>query len=224
MKASHQQHRRESGRSEVLEKPLGVWRIYSIWAFWVGIAFFGVYPACNWFTSQRSEHWNLFFNAELALPFYPEFVWVYMSMYLLFALPPFFLNVAQLRDLGRQLVGSTLFAGLVFLIVPSQLGFERQTPEGPALRAIYDGLFTVDLPHNMVPSLHVVFTALIILAIRDSCVGRVGWRGFWIAWLAVLCASTVLVHQHHLLDVVSGLLIAWVFRYWFSESRQEEKR
>ncbi len=104
MKASCQQYRRESGRSEVPGKPLGVWRTYSIWAFWVGIAFFGVYPACNWFTSQRSEHWNLFFNAELALPFYPEFVWVYMSMYLLFALPPFFLNVAQLRDLGRQLV------------------------------------------------------------------------------------------------------------------------
>jgi membrane-associated phospholipid phosphatase len=39
----------------------------------------------------------------------------------------------------------------------------------------------------------------------------------WWAWLIVLLASTLLVHQHHLLDVISGLGVALMCRYWMRE-------
>ena len=32
-----------------------IWKTYGIWALWVGIAFFSIYPTCNWLTSQRSN-------------------------------------------------------------------------------------------------------------------------------------------------------------------------
>jgi membrane-associated phospholipid phosphatase len=34
-------------------------------------------------------------------------------------------------------------------------------------------------------------------------------RRAYLAWLVVVCASTVLTHRHHLLDVVSGLALAF---------------
>ena len=60
-----------------------VWRIYAFWAMWVSVAFFSVYPICNWLTSRRGEYFSLYFSAELNVPFVPEFMLVYLFMYVL---------------------------------------------------------------------------------------------------------------------------------------------
>lgn len=187
------------------------WKTYAFWAFWVGVAFFSVYPACNWLTSLRSEHFNLYYTAELKLPFVPGFILVYFSMYVLFAMPPFFLRVAELKALGKQLIAGTFLSGLIFLLLPARLGFDRQVPDSELFGPVYSAMFDVDMPHNMVPSLHVVFSALILLALVDAS-ARSRFRLLWFGWLVVICSSTLLVHQHHLIDVVAGLALAVLLR------------
>jgi membrane-associated phospholipid phosphatase len=203
-----------SGTSSAASDSLGaVWRTYGLWAFWVGVAFFGVYPACNWWTAQRAHRFGLYLAAELDVPFIPELVWLYLSMYALFVSPPLFLSVSALRVLGRQIVAGTVAAGAIFLLVPTQLGFPRVTPENPFYAAIFAGIFSVDLPHNMLPSLHVVYSALILLALLDACARSRPWRMLFRVWLVAICASTVFVHQHHLADVLASLLIVWAVRH-----------
>jgi membrane-associated phospholipid phosphatase len=187
-----------------------VWKIYIFWAFWVGIVFFSVYPTCNWLTSQRPHVLNLYFASELSVPFVPEFVWAYISMNILLLMPPFFLGVSNLNVLGKQLVSATLFSAIIFLFFPAKLGFGRSVPEEPVYETLFTNLFSVDMPYNMVPSLHVVFSAIIVFAITD------GFRTMlvkfvWWAWLMLICMSTLLVHQHHLLDLIAGLVVAWLF-------------
>jgi len=138
-----------------------IWKTYGIWALWVGVAFFSVYPTCNWLTSQRENPFHIYFNGELSIPFIPDFIWIYLSMYLLFLAPPFFLNIGQLIALGKQLIWGTLFSGLAFLLFPAQLGFTRVIPSSDFYQQLYANLFAIDLPHNLVPSLHIVFSALI---------------------------------------------------------------
>ena len=192
------------------------WKVFGIWALWVGVAFFSVYPTCNWLTAQRSVTYPLYHSAELSIPFIPEFFWVYISMYLLFLLPPFLLNTSQLIRLGKQLVLATILSGLIFLLIPSELGFERVSLDDALYGSLFAQLFTIDLPHNLVPSLHVVFSAIIILSISAGISNPAARLIVW-AWLALLCLSTLLVHQHHLLDVVSGLLIAAGFNLYFKK-------
>ncbi len=186
------------------------WRTYFYWVFWISVAFFSVYPLCNWLTAKRDTALNLFIATELRIPFIPEFVWIYLSLYLLFLTPPFFLDHERIRTLGRQLVAATVFCGLIFLLLPAQLGFERTIPEGQFYGSLFANLFAVDLPHNMVPSLHVTFSALILFALMDSPRSPLV-RTLFASWLVLICVSTVLVHQHHLLDVVTGLLVAISF-------------
>lgn len=193
-----------------------VWKTYAIWAAWVGVAFFSVYPSCNWLTSQRSDYFHLYLKSELAVPFVPEFMLAYLSMYVLFALPPFFLGVAELHALGRQLVAGTVISGLIFLCFPAKLGFARVIPGDTPFAPLYANLFTIDMPHNMVPSLHVVFSALILLSIAGTMSTRLQ-KVFWYAWLGLICASTLLVHQHHVLDVVTGLALAGLMRQIFKK-------
>jgi membrane-associated phospholipid phosphatase len=195
-----------------------VWKTYGIWAFWVGVAFFSIYPTCNWLSDHRAETFPLYLQAELRIPLVPEFFWIYISMYGLFLLPPFFLNQEQLKRLGKQLVVVTIVSGVIFLLLPTQLGFERIEPQVPFYKNLFAQLFSIDLPHNLVPSLHVVFSAVIALAVLEGVSHSVAKIALWL-WLGLLCMSTLLVHQHHLLDVVSGLLIA-VLSYYYYLSRK----
>ena len=43
----------------------------------------------------------------------------------------------------------------------------------------------------------------------------IGWRSVFV-WLGLIGASTVLVHQHHLLDVAAALMLVWALRRYFT--------
>ena len=194
----------------MLQRLNSTWRTYAYWFFWISIVFFTVYPLCNWLTAKRGTTFSLYIESELSIPFIPEFVWAYLSLYLLFIIPPFFLNPARMDVLGKQLVAATIFCGVIFLLLPARLGFERTVPDDPFYRSIFANMFAVDLPHNVVPSLHVTFSSLILLSLyraQQADLAKITLG----AWLVLICASTVLVHQHHLLDVVTGLLVTATF-------------
>lgn len=185
------------------------WRTYGIWSLWVGLAFAVVYPICNFWTSKRTLTFGLYAPIELGIPFVPAMVWMYLSMYVLFLLPAFFLSPLELRSLGQRLVYGTFLSGLCFLLLPGRLGFPREVPLGFLQGAVYRRIFSIDPPHNMAPSLHVVYSALFLLALIHAAPST--WqKSLWWVWLALISASTVLVHQHHLVDVISGLGLAFL--------------
>ena len=182
-----------------------VWKTYIYWAFWVGVAFFALYPSCNWLSSQRSDIHRLYFDKELSIPFVPEFIWAYISMYLLFFLPPFFLNTSQLRVLGKRIIVGTIISAVVFLLFPSRLGFERISPDG-FYGEIFVRIFSIDLPYNMAPSLHIVYSSFILLSIYNAVKSKAIRLGA-ILWLTLISLSTLLVHQHHIVDIILALLL-----------------
>jgi membrane-associated phospholipid phosphatase len=102
----------------------------------------------------------------------------------------------------------------VFLALPARLGFERIVLDDVLYNSLFAQLFAVDLPHNLVPSLHVVYSAIIALSLAEGISNPMTRLALW-AWLALLCLSTLLVHQHHLLDVVTGLVVALAFNLYF---------
>lgn len=185
-------------------------RTYLFWSFWVGAAFFCVYPAMNWLTSTRARPWHLYHPAELAIPFVPQLVWAYLSMNLLFLVPLFVLPAPRMPALGKQLIAGSLVSALCFLLLPAELGFPRAVPAAAPYDAIFAAVFRIDRPYNLVPSLHVIFSAAIALACADAV--RPPARAALLAWLAVIVASTVLVHQHHLLDVGAALAVVFALR------------
>ena len=183
-------------------------RTYLLWSFRAGVAFFAVYPVMNWITSFRHAPFHLYVTRELAIPFVPGFIWAYLSMYLLFLLPLFFLPAANMPALGKQLIAGCIISAAMFLAFPAELGFARTIPKTHA--AIYAGMFDIDRPYNLVPSLHVIWSVAIALACADFA--RPAMRVALLAWLAVIVASTVLVHQHHLIDVIAALAIVFLLR------------
>ncbi len=139
-------------------------------------------------------------------PFQPEWVWIYLLPY---AVAPFIIGLLTTRTFhqflqrGLTSMGLTL---LIFILVPTQTA-PRPAPQlSPGLTAwMYENMVTIDEPPaNAAPSLHVSLTCLLALAL---------WRDFprwWaVSWLGcgLVLAATLFTRQHHLLDVVSGVLV-----------------
>ena len=185
------------------------WRTYGRWAG-INLAAFGIlYPLVNWLTGVRASKFSLYIDDERHIPFLPGWIWIYLSINLLFLLPPLLMRASDMPRLGRRLLAATVSGCLIFLVFPARLGFERAVPNDGLYGSIFGGLFQLDGPHNLVPSLHVTYAALCVLGFQTAARGWLQ-RTAWGCWLAAIMVSTVVVHQHHLLDVVSGLLLAVV--------------
>ncbi len=175
------------------------------WAAFLTFLFLAVYLGCNWITSQRTGLYRLWFDWELKIPFVSAMVWVYLSLFVTFFLPMFALREAALNVLCKRLALAVVASGFLFLLLPAQLGFERPA-EVPGQAAAFRLIYLFDLPHNLVPSLHVSWSALILGSLR--VVSPPWTRRLLEVWFLLLCAAAVLVHQHHLLDVLGGMLVA----------------
>ena len=134
----------------------------------------------------------------------------YMSLYLLFFLAPFVIRTRrEFRALVATMAVVILVSGLGFLLIPAELAFPPP-PErdlGP-WAALYHFADRLNLTYNLVPSLHVVF-AVVCVAVFAPRAPR-GIKILLWSWAALIAGSTVLIHQHHVLDVVTGWLLALV--------------
>ena len=192
------------------------WRTYGRWTG-INLLVFGVlYPLVNWLTGVRASTFGLYLDGERAIPFLPAWIWIYLSINLLFMLPPLFMRASDMPLLGKRMLAATVAGCAIFLLLPARLGFERVVPADGLYNPVFGGLFQADGPHNLVPSLHVTYASLCILSFQAAARGWLA-RAAWGLWLAAIMASTVLVHQHHLLDVASGLLLAVAIVRWMRE-------
>lgn len=188
------------------------------WSLCTLAVFYAIYPASNWLAARQARRHDFITPWDALIPLVPEFIWVYFSFFLFILLPIWLVDADGIDALGRRQVLATVLCGLVFALFPANLAFERVLPEAEPYRSIFGLMFAVDAPHNLLPSLHIVYTVATGLAL---CTAQ--WRRGrrWLCpvlvlWGLAICASTMLVHQHHVLDVVTAMalvaVLQWVVR------------
>ncbi len=193
------------GRAEKIERGLR-WRGLA-WLALCGPWFFMAYGFANWFTSHRAHVGTWYFEWEKRVPFIPELIVPYWSLDLLFV-GAFFLPRTrdELRLLGTRLFTIITLTCVCFLIWPLKFDLPRPMPTGwtaPFFRALYAN----DLPFNLAPSLHIGLRCLLWITYGRHLRGWPRTAMRW--WFILIGASTLLVWQHHLLDIVTGFLMAY---------------
>jgi len=175
----------------------------------VSLVFFPIYVGGGLSTGVLGQRLHLYAAFEPAFPFWPAMIVAYLSMFVLFLVPAFQLAERELWALVWRLVVASILGGVAFLLFPSEIGFTEHSDAG-RWQPLYDLVYSVDARANAVPSFHVIYTSTILLALMDVTTPRL--RIFYAIWLVVICASTVLTHRHHLLDVASGIAITLAIR------------
>jgi membrane-associated phospholipid phosphatase len=173
-----------------------------------GVWFVLVFAGCDIVTGQRTLRVPIHFPLELAIPFIPSMTAAYTSMYLLLVAGPFILRTRrEFRAAIATLAVTIGVAGVCFLLIPAELGYP---PVQEGELGIWAGLYHVaddlNLTYNLLPSLHVALTVACVAMFSTRIVG-VGRALLW-TWAAAVALSTLLTHQHHVLDVLSGWLLA----------------
>src|SRR6185295_12290110 len=135
---------------------------------------------CAAVTAARPNRWHLYADWELMVPFVPFMIVPYLSMFVLFVLPPFQLDERELQALTTRLILASLLGGMVFLALPAQMGFVPRT-DARTWQGIYSAIYKIDGPFNTVPSFHVIYTASILLAMME--VATPALRRAYLAWL-----------------------------------------
>ncbi len=169
------------------------------------LTFFAIYPALNSYSAGRELH-KMYFTWELSIPLIDWMILPYLSMNFFFLVPLFFIRTEKISELSMACIISTIIAGLIFYLYPCQLGFIREVPQN--FSVLYKGLFAIDKPFNLFPSLHITYPILFVIFCRKNF-GTIS-RIIVSLWLILVMISIVLTHQHHILDVVAGILLALV--------------
>ncbi len=183
-----------------------------------GAAFIIVYGGCNRFTASRADVGAWMWEWERHIPFIREMVVPYWSLDLFFC-GAFLLcsSRLELNLLTKRLIAVTALSGVCFLLFPLKLALPRPEPEGwtaPLFRALYAN----DMPYNMAPSLHISLRSLVWVFYGTILRGRL--RRIAKIWFILIGASTLLVWQHHLIDVATGFLMGWLVAALIPDPRQ----
>lgn len=172
-----------------------------------------VYFGSNWISSIRDDHLHLYFDWELAIPFVPVWIYIYLSMSFFFLLPLLVMNRRELELLLKGFAGVTLAGGILLLVFPTESGWERLT-RVPGYELAFDLLYALDLPYNLFPSMHVALTTFCMMALHRACSIGIAYS-LILLWWGFLQASVLFVHQHHLVDIGGGVAVAELCYRWF---------
>lgn len=174
----------------------------------IGIIFFIVYGGADYITSHHSLRIPVHFAFETAIPRWPAMTLIYVSLFPAFLLAKFIIRDKEgIKALAWTLVLATIVAGIFFLILPAETAYPRTT-----VRSIWEPLYNLadaaNLTYNLVPSLHVTYTCILSAAFKQYAHGWL-FKLLWL-WPITMVFATVLTHQHHILDVISGIALAAV--------------
>jgi membrane-associated phospholipid phosphatase len=145
---------------------------------------------------------------DSALPFWPGAAAIYLTIMPVLLLGPFVLrDLPSLLPLFATLVLETSIAFVFFILLPA---------DPPAIHccqpslagALFHVADTLNLERNYLPSLHVAFAFTAATAFAPRA-GRLGTVLLYL-WAGAVAASTLLTRQHFIVDVVGGMVLAFL--------------
>tara|TARA_B100001115_G_scaffold106324_1_gene78403 strand:- start:95 stop:727 length:633 start_codon:yes stop_codon:yes gene_type:complete len=183
-------------------------RAITIWGAITLIFSTVVYFGTNEIASKSEHFYKLYFEFERDIPMVPWMVYIYQSFALLIVITYFSIKSPQkIKAYSISFMSSCGIAAVFFILFPTELGFSR-TENIEGYEFMYNLLHMIDKPHNLAPSLHITYSALGAYVLSSEIQSKFLKRMIWL-WFLLICSSIVLVHQHHLFDIFSGILLSF---------------
>jgi membrane-associated phospholipid phosphatase len=144
---------------------------------------------------------------DRAIPFYYGWVWVYLFPYVLAPVIAALLRPVTFDWFIRRGILVVLISLVIFAAVPTRTVRPDRALVGEGITGdLYRSMADCDEPGaNAAPSLHVSLTCLFAIALLCDFPR---WRLVSIGGILVVWLSTLFTHQHHLIDVGTGILLA----------------
>ena len=144
-----------------------------------------------------------FTQLDRILGFRPWWIWLYLSLWIMWFLPVYFLSWSEYRLFMAAAAACYVIAFVGFAICSD--GHPRPDPAGlsPPLHLAYQLLYAIDPNRNVFPSVHAIVGTLLIWVFWKKKYG-----GLAALWGALVVCSSIFTKQHTIVDVGAGVLVA----------------
>jgi membrane-associated phospholipid phosphatase len=197
------------------------WKENACWAVFLAVYGLVVYLGVNRIVARLPNVGTLCFSWERHIPLVPIFIIPYWSTDLLYFMGPLLCTSrVEVRTLAKRMILAVTTAAAFFLLFPLQLAYPRPHVSG-VLGTLFQLLYLCDRPVNMAPSLHITEVALLWGVYSRH---TAGWARRAIQlWMIAIAASTLLVWQHHVIDVVTGYALAVICIQLFPDADSKSR-
>lgn len=171
------------------------------------LVFSVVYNGATFYASNLENVPSFTFDFEKYIPFIGWTIIPYMTSGLFFITVFFFCkSLEELKILTKRILFIIIFAGICFVLFPLKYSFPKPIVDQYFLKIPFQFLKTFDSPFNQAPSLHIAFTIVFWSVFKNI----EKWKYFILIWLLAIALSTLTTFQHHLIDVFTGVLLAYL--------------
>lgn len=156
----------------------------------------------------------MFSKIDNYIPFVKEFIIPYLFWYVYFIGAFIYFGFVSKKDFIRLFIfifGGMTISCIIYMLLPNGQNLRPVIAEtsDPFLRIIRN-IYSVDTPTNVAPSMHVLNSVAVHAAVVNHGAFR---KKYWIrissfVCMAGICASTVLIKQHSIVDVAWALLLS----------------
>lgn len=145
------------------------------------------------------------------IPFVPFFVLFYALFipFILFVLIISFKNKNDLFRISFALFIGATIASIFQFLLPTEM-IRPVVANTNFLNGLVNYIYSSDLPFNLFPSSHVVYTTIALFGLYAT-----KRKFFWISLIpaVLIIASTVFIKQHFFLDIVFGVFLGLVIYF-----------
>ena len=144
------------------------------------------------------------------IPFVPIFIVIYFGSYVYWLAGVLWVGSRGRKPLYELLTVALLCFAiclLFFVFLPTTIVRPEITESG-VWNALVRVLYRLDTPDNLFPSMHCMNSWLIFIAVRGKKEYATWTQICFCIFSFLVFASTVLVKQHFLVDIVGGMLLA----------------
>ena len=183
---------------------------HCLWALFLPVYLF-IFFAVEHFITEN--YWNTALPLDSMVPFIKEFVIAYCLWYPAMAAVGIFLLIKDIPAFRRYMwfiiVGFSMSL-LICAVIPNgqDLRPEQLANDDLFSRLIAD-IYRVDTNTNVLPSVHIVGSMAVLFGVFDSrLLKNPIIRISTVILVVLICASTVLIKQHAVIDVAAGLILS----------------
>lgn len=184
---------------------------------WVGIMAF-IFASLIYFTSNHfllfTPHYLTLTIVDKAIPFIPATIWIYLTEYFLF-ISVYLLckNLANLNKYLYSFMAMQIVSVTIFVFWPTaypRADFPLPADSHNLTVQLFNCFRLLDHPTSCLPSLHVSSCYLSAFIFLEEQKEKF-W--FFFLWATTIGISTLTTKQHYIIDVLTGLVMAYLF-YW----------
>lgn len=173
---------------------------------------FFVYHLASFLASKTQKTIDFLTLIDQKIPFLPNFIYPYLSLYILFII--YFVYLLQFFDrrdiwtrIAPSIISMIIIACIIFIFFPSNYPRPDLNKEEmhPITRDLIEFLYKTDPPNNTTPSLHV--TSSFLFALMGYDISKIIGIALTI-WAIIIMFSTLFVKQHYITDAITGIILA----------------